>query len=119
MSAVLATTKLAVYRGVTEDALGDEVDDNENPELGLESIAASVIEKTKQVQDPASGTWRTIPYLKARLVNPKLDVRRGDRVRDLSTGTLMTVDSITRTSRSLAGAASLTLDLTDRTNSAA
>lgn len=114
MSSVLATTRLAVYRGTSENALGDIDDDNETPVPGLESIGASLIERSKRVQDPATGIWRSIPYLKARLVNPQLDVREGDRVRDLSTGDLMTVDSITRTARSLAGAASLTLDLTDR-----
>lgn len=114
MSAVLATTRLAVYRGTHEDALGDIVDDNETPVVGLERIGASCIQTSKRVQDPASGIWRTIPYVKARLVNPALDVRKGDRVRDLSDGAIMTVDSLTRTSRSLAGAASLTLDLTDR-----
>ena len=114
MSAVLATTKLAVYRGTTESPLGDEVDDNSTPVVGLEALGASLIERTKRVQDPASGTWREVPYLKARLVNPAADVRRGDRVRDLGTGRLMTVDSITRVPRSMAGAASLSLDLTDR-----
>lgn len=114
MSAVLATTRLAVYRAVTTSPLGDEVDDNTTPVVGLERVGASCIERSKRVQDPATGIWRSIPYLKARLVNPKLDVREGDRVRDLSTGELMTVDSVTRTARSLAGAASLTLDLTNR-----
>lgn len=114
MSSVLATTRLAVYRAVTVDALGDEVDDNTTPVVGLERVGASCIQKSKRVQDPASGMWRTIPYVRARLVNPSLDVREGDRVRDLSTGSLMTVDSLVRTSRSLAGSASLTLDLTDR-----
>lgn len=114
MSAVLATTRLAVYRGTTTSPLGDEVDDNTTPVAGLERIGASLIERTKRVQDPASGIWRSVPYLKARLVNPSLDVRKGDRVRDLSTGKLMTVDSLTGTPRSLAGAATLTLDLADR-----
>lgn len=114
MSSVLATTKLAAYREVGQSPLGDEVDDNTTPVEGLESFGASLIEKTKRVEDPSTGTWRSIPYLKARLVNPTLDVRMGDRVRDLSTGKLMTVDSIRKVSRSLAGAASLTLDLTDR-----
>jgi hypothetical protein len=114
MSAGLATTRLAVYRAVTTSPLGDEVDDNSTPVIGLESLGASVIERSKRVQDPASGVWRSVPYLKARLVNPSLDVRKGDRVRDLSTGVVMTVDSLTRVPRSLAGGASLTLDLTDR-----
>lgn len=114
MSAGLATTRLAVYRGTTEDALGDTVDDNVTPVEGLERVAASLIERTKRVQDPASGIWRVIPYLKARISNPSHDIVEGDRVRDLRTNKLMTVDSITRTPRSLAGAATLTLDLTDR-----
>lgn len=114
MSAGLATTTLAVYRALTTSPLGDEVDDNSAPVVGLENIAASVIERSKRVQDPASGLWRTVPYLKARLVDPSLDVHVGDRVRDLGTGKLMTVDSLTRTSRSLAGSSALTLDLTDR-----
>lgn len=114
MSAGLATTKLAVYRAVTTSPLGDETDDNTTAVVGLEAVKVSLIERTKRVQDPASGLWRSIPYLKARLVNPALDVRKGDRVRDLRTGKLMTVDSLTGTPRSLAGAATLTLDLTDR-----
>lgn len=114
MSAGLATTRLAVYRGVTTNALGDEVDDNDTPVVGLERIPASLIETTKRVQDPASGIWRTVPKLTASPTNPAVDVRKGDRVRDLSTGIVMTVDSLTRVARSLAGAASLTLDLTDR-----
>lgn len=114
MSAGLATTRLAVYRETTTNAMRDEVDDNTAPVIGLERVAASVIERTKRVQDPASGIWRTIPYLRARPINPAVDIRQGDRVKDLRTGKFMTVDSITRTSRSLAGAATLTLDLTDR-----
>lgn len=118
MSSVLATTKVAVYRATTQNALGDEVDNNDTPvSLSMAALPASIIERSKRVQDPASGIWRSIPVFKCRLVDPSLDIRKGDRVRDLRTGKLMTVDSITRTPRSLAGAASLTLDLTDRANS--
>lgn len=75
---------------------------------------ASVIQRSKRVQDPATGTWRSIPYYRARLTDPSLDIRRGDRVRDLRTGKLMTVDSVDRVARSLTGSARLSLDLTDR-----
>lgn len=115
MSAVLATTRVAVYRGTTKNALGDEVDNSDVPiSPAMASLPASIIETTKNVQDPATGTWRKLPKLTCRMVNPSLDIREGDRVRDLRTGKVMTVDSVTRTSRSLAASAGLTLDLTDR-----
>lgn len=114
MSAGLATTRVAVYRGTTTNGLGDEVDNVTDPVEGLERVAVSVTERTKRVEDPASGNWRSIPYLKARVIKPTLDIRKGDVVRDLRDDKIMTVDSITRTARSIAGAATLTLDLTDR-----
>jgi hypothetical protein len=109
-----SSANLERHRWLGGDEVGPSVLETRAVLLDYGSLPASVIERTKRVQDPASGVWRSIPYLKARMVNPSLDIRRGDRVRDLRTGKLMTVDSITRTSRSLAGAASLTLDLTDR-----
>lgn len=114
MSAGLATTKLAFFRGTTTNDLGDEVDNNSTPVVGLEARAATVIDTSKRVQDPASGLWRTVRYKRARMTNPNLDVHEGDRVIDLTTDALLTVDDITRTPRTLAGGATLTLDLTDR-----
>lgn len=117
MSTTLATTRIAVYRETTVNAMRDEVDDDSTPVEGLESVPVSLIPRTKRVQDPASGVWRTLDYYKCRVINPRHDIREGDRVVD-SDGNLMTVDSLTRTPRSLAGSATLTLDLTDRNTAA-
>lgn len=110
MTQALATTKVAIYRGMTTNAIGDEVENNTAPVVTLEAVPASLIEKSRNVQDPASGTWRTIRYKVLRPINPHIDVRDGDRFRDLSTGVLHSVDVITRTPRTIAGAAVLRIE---------
>jgi hypothetical protein len=109
----LATTRIAVLRGTTTNDLGDEVDSTE-PVDGLGDVPASLIEKSKGVQDEASGTWRSVRYLKCR-VSPRLDIREGDRIRDNRTGNIYFIDELTRTPRGIAGAGTLSLDLTDTT----
>lgn len=108
---VIATTTAAIYRGTMANGLGDTVDDNTTPVVGLEAFSLSLIEKSRRVQDPASGIWRTVRYSAGRPLNPFLVIQDGDRLKDLFTGKLYAIDEITYTPRTLAGGAALLLDL--------
>lgn len=77
----LATTTIDVFRGVTVDAYQDVVDVNTSPIAT--KLPASVIERTRVVFDPASGTPRTVRYVVGR-VGHGTDVKVGDRLRDRS-----------------------------------
>lgn len=109
----LATGRVSVLRGTEENDLGDEVD-SADPVEGMAGIPASVIEKSKSVMDEASGMWRSVRYLKCRL-SPRYDIQPGDRIRDDATGNVYFIDEMTCTPRSISGAATLSLDLTDTT----
>ena len=112
---VIATTTAAIYRGTKPNGLGDVVDDNTAPVAGLVGFPVSIIEKTRRVQDPASGIWRTVRYSAGRPLDPSLDIRDGDRLKDLTTEDIYAIDDITRTPRTLTGAAALLLDLRNTT----
>jgi hypothetical protein len=62
----------------------------------------SLIERSKNVQDPDTHTWRTIRYLEASCRRHGC-LQRGDRIRDDRTGTMYAISSATRVPRSLAG----------------
>lgn len=123
MSTFLATTRVALLRGSTENALGDEIDDVGDGAIvdGLGDIPASLIEKSKRVQDPSTGTWRTVRYLRCQLPvsvgHPTTgaplatSVQNGDRIRDNRTGYVYAIDERVQVSRTIAGTSSLTLDL--------
>ncbi len=107
----LATTRGALLRGVTtEDDLGDEIEDNATPVVGWDDFPMSLIERSKREWDPDSNLWRSIAYKVAR-VPSTLPVEAGDRIRDNRDGAVYPVDSIRREPRSLAGRASVTLQL--------
>lgn len=110
-SSVIASTRAAIYRGTTPNGLGDDVDNNTTPVVGLESFPVSIIEKSRRVQDPASGLWRTVRYSAGRPLDPSLVILDGDRLKDLTTGDIYAIDEITRTPRTIAGGAGLLLDL--------
>lgn len=105
----LATTRAALLRGTTTDALGDEVDE---PTVvrGFGSVPVSLIERSRNVQDPSTGTWRTVAYLVAR-VPANLPVQDGDRLRDLRTGVIYTFDDSTAIPRGIGGLSSRTLEV--------
>jgi len=112
----LATTKVALLRGTMLDH-GDEVDDNRIPDAlvtlpgNKTATPASLIQKSKNVQDPSSGTWRKVSYMRCQL-SPTTPVQDGDRIIDLRTFIIYSITDSTAVPRSLAGQASLTLDLT-------
>ena len=119
----LATTRVGILRGSTESDLGDTVDDNTDAALVavLADMPASLIEKDRDVYDPASGTRRTVRVVTARIpvavphpttgVATPVVVLDGDRLKDRRTGIVYAILEQVRTPRSLGGASSLTLDL--------
>lgn len=106
----LATCRASIYRATTVTALGDTLDDNSTPVVGLEDVPASLIEKSRKVYDQASGELRTIRYCVGRLV-PGTDIRKGDRIKDNTTGTMYALDELTIKPRSISGSSDLVLDL--------
>lgn len=120
----LATTRVAILRGSTTSALGDEVESNGDAAIvpALASLPASLVERTKNVYDPASGARRTVRLITcrvpARVGHPATGVAttvvlvEGDRVKDLGTGRIYALAETVTVPRSLAGQSSLTLDLT-------
>lgn len=108
----LANTRVAVLRGETLNALGDVVDSNGAPVVGYEDLPASLIETSKAVFDPSTGTRRTVRVVTCRL-NPVVVIVEGDRIRDNQTGTIYAVSEWTRAPRALGTLSSLTLDLED------
>lgn len=107
---MIATTRAELLRGGTTDALGDEVD-AETPVPGAASdFAVSLIEKSRNVQDPETGTWRAVSYVEAQ-VRRRLDIRDGDRLRDKRTGVVYAIGDKSTVPRSLAGMSSTTLEL--------
>lgn len=107
---MIATTRGTLYRGTTTDALGDETDNNVEPVAGAVDFPISITEKDRREFDIASNQWRAVRELVGR-VSPRLDVRPGDRVRDLRDGRIYAVDGIRRTARGMSGRASVTLTL--------
>lgn len=107
----MATTRAALVRGTTINALEDEVDDNATPVEGFDDFAAAITETSRAVYDPASGERRTVRVVTGR-VPANLPVQDGDRIRDNRTGTIYPIGEFTLVPRSVAGQSSLTLDLT-------
>jgi hypothetical protein len=105
----LATTRAALLRGSHTDRYGDEVDDD-TPVEQWGNFAASVIQKSRNVQDADTGTWRSVAYLVAR-VPFTLPVQDGDRFRDNRTGIVYAIDDGTVVPRGLAGTSSRSLEL--------
>lgn len=120
-----ANTRVAILRGTTTTALGDEADDNSAGAVvpALADMHASLIERGRSVYDPASGTRRTVRVITCRVPvsTPHPDtgeptpvaILEGDRVRDNRTGRIYAFTEGVSVPRSLAGQSSLTLDLKD------
>lgn len=91
----VATTRVDVLRGTSTDEYLDEVD-IVDVASGLLNIPMSIIEKTKQVVDPVSGTPRTVRFATGRAEHGT-DIRSSDRIRDRSTGQIYAIQSLTTT----------------------
>lgn len=106
---MIATTRGAVLRGSKKDALGDEVEGDETVP-GYENFPMSLTEASRNVQDPASGTWRTIRYFIGRIPT-RIKLENGDRILDHADGRIYTIDENEPVRRSISGRSSHSLDL--------
>lgn len=106
---MLATTRGAILRGMTEDVFGEGVD-SDTPVAGLDDIPVSITEISRDVFDPAEQTLRTVRKLVGR-IPANIVVQEGDRLRDNRTGEIYIIDEDERTPRSISGRASVTLAL--------
>lgn len=106
----LATTKCNTYRGTAPNAVGDDIVVNDGAHRIGVGWAISIIERKRNVQDAATGVWRTVRYAVGRLT-PGRDVAIGDRIEDLTSSAIYTVDEVTATPRTIGGEATLLLDL--------
>lgn len=113
----LATCLADIFRGSTTNGPGDEIDANDAEHRIAASVPASLIEVNKRIQDPSTGTWRTVRMAKGRLTFGA-DIAPGDRIKDLTTSTIYYVDEVNRTPRTIAGQAQLLLDLSITGNTA-
>lgn len=108
----MANTQVNVFRGTLTTDLGEVADDNgatDSPTYA--AIPFALTEKRRRIYDPASGEQRTIRWSVGRAQDPSLDIKRDDRIVDLTDGRIYAVDSTTRLARNGAGAQSLILDL--------
>lgn len=109
---MIATTRVAVLRTAapTTDTLGDETYENDTDVAGYEDLPASIIEASRTVQDPATGTVRTVRQYTGRLPG-NIELREGDRIRDNRTGRIYSIVEDEHTPRGISGRSSLTLTL--------
>lgn len=116
---MIATTRGALLRGSTKDALGDEIDalvavatPAPDAALGrdLASFHFSVIEKSRREFDESSNAWRTVRYYAGRCPI-FVPVKAGDTIRDNRDGTLYNVTEAERMPRGLSGRSSVTLTM--------
>jgi hypothetical protein len=86
-----ATTTVAILRGTSTNAYGDEQD---NETVAATGVVASIVEQTRYTEDPSSDRPRVVRYCIGRMYNGT-DIRPGDRVRDEGDSTVYIVDSVT------------------------
>lgn len=91
MNAV-ANTTIAIYRGSSQDSFGDEVDADTPVRTG---VPASLIEgRPREVNSGTTNTPRVVRTATLRVNNSEM-IRRGDRIKDESTGQFYRVDEPT------------------------
>lgn len=106
---IVATTRGALLRGTTEDALGDEVDALVEV-VGFEDFAASLIERDRREFDEASNTWRTVRYFAGRFPG-NVPAVVGDVFRDARDAKLYRIVEVESMPRGLSGRSSVTLTM--------
>lgn len=85
-----ATTRVAILRGETTDAFGDPIESDTQVAHG---VPASILETGSNARRPVEGRTDNVRAYTMR-VHPNVVVRRDDRVRDLSTNVVYTVDEV-------------------------
>lgn len=91
-----ATTTADVLRDADtgdRDGFGDETETPGPPVY--EAIPVAIIERTQRRPDPTSGEMVTVTYLVGRCAG-HLDVRTGDRLKDLGDGMVYAVRAVSR-----------------------
>jgi hypothetical protein len=106
---MVANTWVEVYRDGDDDALGDPETATE-PVAGLERVAMSVIEKSREVIDPDTNELRIVRFGVGR-ARIGTDVRTDDRVHDLRSGKWWAVGQVSTASPSFTGNRALSFDL--------
>ncbi|MFI2761396.1 hypothetical protein ACH5A3_21380 [Streptomyces echinatus] len=106
MMQAIATTTIAVLRGTSTDAYGDEVDTDTPVASG---IPAALTEQSRRVTTRDDPTPRIVRYAVAR-VAVGTDVTDQDRVRDERTGAIYSIDAVSSMANP-AAVADLRLDL--------
>lgn len=107
----MATTRVDVLRAATTaNDYGDDVDGDGEPVIALVDVPASLIERSRNVFDPSTSTWRAVRYLACR-VNTTALIREGDQIRDRNTGVIYPVSSRKLVPRGLSGQSTLSLEL--------
>lgn len=106
---IVATTRAALLRGETTDALGDEIDALAVVE-GCDDFPVSIIERSRREFDEASNTWRTVRYYAGRCPIT-VPAKAGDTIRDNRDAKLYVVSEVERMARGLSGRASVTLTM--------
>jgi hypothetical protein len=86
----IATTRVSILRGTTEDAWGDEQDTDTPVYTG---IPASLIEQSRRVTTRDDPTPRIVRYAVAR-VPARTDVTDQDRLLDERTGAKYIVEAV-------------------------
>lgn len=108
---VIATTWVTVLVGVAGDLYEDIVDlPTEAGDDARTRIPASLIEATRQVFDPASGTPRVVRSAVCR-IRPGVAITEDDRIRDDRTGRIYAVNAVTEQA-AIGFAPGMRLDLT-------
>lgn len=102
----VATTTVAVLRGTTEDAWGDETDTDTAVQTG---VPIALTEQSRRVTTRDDPTPRIVRYAVGR-VTAGTDITDQDRLRDERTGVVYIVDAVSQMTNP-AVAADLRLDL--------
>lgn len=90
MPVAIATTSIAILRGTTTDAYGDEADMDTPVHTG---IPASLTEQSRRVTTRDDPTPRIVRYAVAR-VAAGTDVTDQDRIQDERTGAIYSIDAV-------------------------
>lgn len=93
---MIANTWLTVIRGVERDAFEDFSDTAQEAGTDAQTrFPASLVEVSRSISDPASGTPRVVRSTIARPLMP-VDVTEDDRLRDERTGRVYAVTAVTQ-----------------------
>ena len=106
---MIATTRGALLRGVTEDALGDEIP-SETPVPGFGNFPLAITDTSGNEFDESSNAWRFVRKYTGR-VSSRIPVKAGDRIRDRRDGAIYAVGEVNPTPRSISGRSSVTLTM--------